>query len=230
MNMVSERRPLLSAADAAERLGVVPSRVRALAKAGRLHGRKVGRHWVFSAPDVDRWASRRKAVGRPLSGAAALGLLFEISGESAGWLDRVARWKVLHSQAATDPDLLVARSAGRADRIERRAHPSDLPRILSEPGVVRSGVSAASDHGIDLLAPGVIEVYVDRRRAGDLIRRYALIPSEEPNVILHAVDVPSAVADRSVMPLGVVVVDLLESGEPRAVAAARRAWGRLRVK
>lgn len=230
MNMVSERRPLLSAADAAERLGVVPSRVRALAKAGQLHGRKVGRQWVFSASDVDRWASRRKAVGRPFSGAAALGLLFEISGESAGWLDRVARWKVLHAQAATDPDLLVARSAGRADRIERRAHPSDLPRILSEPGVVRSGVSAASDHGIDLLAPGVIEVYVDRRRAGDLIRRYPLIPSEEPNVILHAVDVPSAVADRSVMPLGVVVVDLLESGEPRAVAAARRAWGRLRVK
>jgi hypothetical protein len=29
------------------------------------------------------------------------------------------------------------------------------------------------------------------------------------------------------MPLGVVIVDLLDSGEPRAEAAARRAWHRL---
>lgn len=142
----------------------------------------------------------------------------------------MARWKALHTQAASDPDLLVARSAGRADRIERRAHPSDLPRILSEPGVVRSGVSAASDHGIDLLTPGVIEAYVDRRRAEDLIRRYSLVPSDEPNVILHAVNVPRAVIDCEVMPLGVAIVDLLEPGEPRAVAAARRAWKRLRVR
>lgn len=230
MDMVSERDPLLSVDDAAARLGVVRSRVRALAEAGQLHGRKVGRQWVFSASDVERWASRRKAVGRPLSPSASVGLLFELSGQSADWLDRVARWKVLHSQAAGDLDLLVARSARRAARIERRAHPSDLPRILAEPGVVRSGISAANDHGIELVVPGAIEAYVDHARAQDLIRRYSLVPSDEPNVILHAVDVPSALRDRAVMPLGVAIVDLIESGEPRAVAAARRAWRRIRPR
>jgi hypothetical protein len=207
---------------------VAPSRVRALAAAGQLHARKVGRQWVFAATDLDQWADRHHAPGRPLSPAASLGLLFELSGEAAGWLDRVARWKVLHSQAAGDPELLVARSVRRAERIERRAHPSDLPRILAEPGVVRSGLSATSDHGIDLVAPGTIELYVDRGHADDLIARYSLVPSNEPNVILHAVELRAALRDRAVMPLGVAIVDLIESGEPRAVSAARRAWKRLR--
>jgi hypothetical protein len=228
MDMVSERNPLLSSRDAAARLGVVPSRVRGLAESGQLKGRKVGHRWVFAASEVERWAARHKAPGRPLSSSASLGLLFELSGQPANWLDRVSRWKALHSQAAGDPDLLVARSARRADRIERRAHPSDLPRILIEPGVVRSGISAAEDHGIDLLAPGVIEAYVAHRLAKDLDRRYSLVPSDDPNVILHAVDLPRALQGRGVMPLVVAIVDLLESGEPRAVAAARRAWRQLR--
>lgn len=228
MDMISERDPLLSSRDAAARLRVGPSRVRGLAQAGQLKGQKVGYRWVFAASEVDRWANRRKAAGRPLSSSAALGLLFELSSQPANWLGRVARWKALHAQAAGDLDLLVARSARRADRIERRAHPSDLPRILSEPGVVRSGVSAAGDLGIDLVVPGVIEVYIDHRGATTLDRRYSLVPSEDPNVILHVVDRPAALQGREVMPVGVAIVDLMESGEPRAVAAARRAWSQLR--
>jgi len=226
--MVSERHDLVSSLDAAVRLGVAPSRVRALAQAGDLEGYKIGRRWFFSPAQLDRWARRRRVPGRPLSPPAALGLLFELSGEPAIWLDRVRRWKVLHAQAAADLDLLVARTARRAERIERRAHPSDLPRILTESGVVRSGVSALGDHGIELVAPGAVELYLDRWRAEDLIRRYALIPSDEANVILHVVDLLAALRDRVVMPLGVVVVDLLDSGEPRAEAAARRAWQRSR--
>src|SRR3990172_11183578 len=135
--MVSEQTSLMSTADAAERLGVAPSRVRALAGAGRLEGRKVGSQWVFSRDDVERRANRGGVVGRPMSPSAALGLLFELSGEPAGWLDRVSRWKALPSQAAGEADLLVARAARRGERIELRAHPSDLPRIASEPGVLR---------------------------------------------------------------------------------------------
>jgi excisionase family DNA binding protein len=225
--MISEHRGLLSVADAAARLGVVPSRVRALAQGGQLEGYKIGRRWFFSPAHLDRWARRHRIAGRPLSPPAALGLLFEVSGEPAVWLDRVRRWKVVHAQAASDLPTLVARTARRAERIERRAHPSDVPRIAAEPGVVRSGVSAVADHGIGLVAPGVVELYVDRPRAADLLRRYALIPSDEPNVILHVVDLPAALRDRDVMPLGVVIVDLLDSGEPRAEAAARRAWHRL---
>lgn len=227
MNMLSERSPLFSVADVAARLGVRPSRVRALAESGDLRGRKVGRRWVFAPSDVDAFAARPRVVGRPLSPQRALGLLFELSGVPAPWLDREARWKVLHAQAAIHPDLLVARARRRATRLECRAHPSDLPRLLAEQGVVRGGVSAAAELGIDLVAPGVVEVYIDGSCAHGLIKRYSLRASDDPNVILHVADVPQALEDRAIMPLGVAVVDLLESGEPRAVAAARRAWDRL---
>lgn len=92
---------------------------------------------------------------------------------------------------------------------------------------MRSGVSAAAELGIDLVAPGIIEVYIDGACARGLIKRYSLRASDDPNVILHVAVVPQALEDRAVMPLGVAVVDLLESGEPRAAAAARRAWDRL---
>lgn len=183
---------------------------------------------MFEVPDVQQYAERPRAVGRPLSPRNALGLLFELSGEPAAWLDRVARWKVLRAQAAGDPDLLVARARRRARRLECRAHPSDLPRLLAEQGVVRSGVSAAGELAIDLVGPGVVELYANGARVRELVQRYALVPSDDPNVILHVAEVPEALKGRQVMPLGVAVVDLLESGEPRAVAAARRAWGRLR--
>ena len=93
---------------------------------------------------------------------------------------------------------------------------------------MRSGVSAAAELGIDLVAPGFVELYANEPCARELVHRYALKASGDPNVILHVVDVPKALEGREVMPLGVAVVDLLESVEPRAIAAARRAWGRLR--
>lgn len=223
--MVSERpNSLLSVADVASRLGVTASRVRALAESGQLAGEKVGRHWVFSPADVDRWRNRVRAGGRPLAPSAALGLLYELSGERASWLERVARWKVLHSQAASDLALLVPRAARRAERVERRAHPSDLPRLAAEPGVVRGGVSAVRDVGIDLVAPGAVELYLDKKAAERLIRRYSLAPSSEPNVVLHVLDRSEPLDGRDAMPLGVVVVDLIESGDPRAASAARSAW------
>lgn len=91
-----------------------------------------------------------------------------------------------------------------------------------ERGIVRSGVSAVAELGIDLVAPGVAELYADEAGAEGLARQHALKESRDPNVILNVVGVPEALEVRLPMPLGVAVVDLLESGEPRAVAAARR--------
>ena len=88
-------------------------------------------------------------------------------------------------------------------------------------------MSAAAELGIDPIAPGMVELYADKACVRTLVRRYAPKASDDPNVILHIADVPEALAGGAVMPLSVAVVDLLESREPRAVAATRRAWGRL---
>lgn len=60
--------PLLSAADAASLLHLHVKRVQALARAGKLPGRRVGRKWLFDRRDLDRMLGRVDAPGQPLAG------------------------------------------------------------------------------------------------------------------------------------------------------------------
>lgn len=60
--------PLLSAADAASLLHLHVKRVQALARAGKLPGRRVGRKWLFDGRDLDLMLGRVDAPGQPLAG------------------------------------------------------------------------------------------------------------------------------------------------------------------
>src|SRR5450755_1913212 len=84
---------LLSAADAARRLGVHPSRVRALLAAGKLRGFKLGGNWVVEAASIRHRLAGSSAPGRPLEAANAWGALFLASGDLADWLTPDARWR-----------------------------------------------------------------------------------------------------------------------------------------
>jgi excisionase family DNA binding protein len=56
----------ISSAAAAELLELSPSRVRALALAGKLKGFRVGRDWVYERADVMKFKSKeRRGPGRP---------------------------------------------------------------------------------------------------------------------------------------------------------------------
>ncbi|MEQ9324218.1 MAG: helix-turn-helix domain-containing protein [Polyangiaceae bacterium] len=60
----------LDVTQAAERLGVHPSRVRQAAAAGQLPGRKVGRWWMFSPSDVEAFDDARGPRRGPRAGEA----------------------------------------------------------------------------------------------------------------------------------------------------------------
>jgi excisionase family DNA binding protein len=66
--------PLLTTAEAAQRLGVLPRSVTLLCRRGILKGEKRGRDWMIEAEEVERYKAERKPVGRPRHTAlAALG-------------------------------------------------------------------------------------------------------------------------------------------------------------
>jgi hypothetical protein len=120
-------------------------------------------------------------------------------------------------------DLLPA-LVRRGHRLKLRAHASDLVRIEAEPDVVRSGVSAAVEHGLEIVAPGVFEAYVPARRLSQIERRYRLRPSADANVILHVVDGPWPFApNRRAVPRLAAVLDLLDDDDERSRRAAQRA-------
>lgn len=204
-------------------LGVSFQRVRILVSGGELPGRKVAGRWFVDRSAVERRGRDPKLSGRPYSSAHAWGLIALADGEPAPWLapsDRSRLRRHLRERDLEDLHPLLVR---RARRVALRAHPSDVPRIEREPDLVRSGVSAAAEHRLEIVAPGVLEAYVRGGAVERLKRRYHLQPSGDPNVILHVVDGRWPFdPERRVASRLAAVLDLLDDDE-RSRRAARRA-------
>ncbi len=209
--------PGISVSEAAARLGVNPSRVRAIIQRGLLEAEKVGHRWLVDPVSVDRRLRSRMPSGNPLGPEAVWAVLLMKAGKSVDWLSPWGRSRLKKLLREARVDYLVAQLAHRARLRRLRAHPSDLARIAGDPRIVLGGVSAAEAHDLNVSAPGVVEAYVPGRQLPRLLRQYRLQPSGNPNVLLHVVEgrwpfAPSA----RVVPAIVAAMDLLEADDPRS--------------
>lgn len=220
---------LLGVVDAAEELEVSPRRVRQMLASGDLAGQRVGRSWAINLVDVRRL--RRSGVGRPWSAASAWAVL-ELAAGLNPELSAVERSRARRRLADCGLDGLVGRLRARSDRREMYAHPSALRRLASESGVVRGGVSAAAEYGVDLIAGDEAEVYVSASHVAARIDRYVLDEdSGRPNVIVRVVDdeVWPFEDDARVAPWSVTAVDLLDARDERSRRAGLELIGRHEV-
>ncbi len=214
----------LPAADAARSLGLSLQRVRALVAEGALPGQKLAGRWFVDRSAVERRLRDPKLSGRPHSPAHAWGLIALAEGDNPKWLDSSNRSRLRRLLREHDLQDILPSLVRRGRRLELRAHASDLPRIEAEPDVVLSGISAASEHNLEIVAPGVLEAYVPARRLSQLERRYRLKPSADANVILHVVDGTWPFAsDQHVASRLAAVLDLLDHDDERSRRAAQRA-------
>jgi excisionase family DNA binding protein len=227
--MVQESFPvdLLAPSDAAAKLGVSVRRVYDLIASGRLSAQRIGHRLVVERAAVEAWNNVRSPGGQPFSPRRAWGLLLLADGEPAPWLDPVSRSKlraILRDRSLRE---LRSRLERRAEKRAYRSHPSDLPRLAAEPGVMRSGVSASRDVGIDLIASDFLDAYVPAHEFDRLVHRYRLRPSRDSNVILRRLpDLAFGWDSRSVAPLSAIAIDLAEESDPRSQEAADRALQR----
>lgn len=225
--MVEER--ALSVPEAAARLAVTAGRVRTLVASGELNATRVGRILLVEAASVDRRAQLGTLDGRRFSPARAWGLLFLIDGLDASWLDPVSRAKLRHFIARYDLASLRPRLVTRARRHQFRAHPSDLGPIQREPGLMRTGTSAAGDVGLDLMPADEFDAYLTRDRLDVLVDKYKLRESPQPNLTLRST--PALTPDwpmHPVAPASVVAIDLADDVDPRSQEAATRLFERYR--
>jgi len=194
-----------------------PRRVRQMLVDGVLSGERVGRAWVIEAEQPRQIENRGPEVGRPWRSASAWAVLALADGEDPD-LSAVERSRA-RKRLAQGLDQVAGRLAARAKLCRFYAHPSVLDRLVDAPAVVRGGISAAVEHGADLVARDGFEGYV---RAGDvdaLVFKFGLDEQAgRPNVVLRVVDDAvwpfrpgQAAAGRAV-----VAVDLLESDDPRS--------------
>lgn len=209
----------LSSTNAALKLGVSTQRIRALARAGRLDGRKVGGRWLFgSLPGK----GRTTRAGRPLSSASAWALLAELCHVSSRWIQASARSRL--RRRLKDPEWVfeaLLRSEPRSKVMRCRVLPADLPRIRREKGIVPTGLSAVSGE-IDIVAAGVaVDAYVYEKTLRIITGRFRPdMSSRKANLTLRIPSHPW-VLSLSAAPLAVVAADLLASSDSRTARAAR---------
>lgn len=219
----------LSVREAAERLGISPLAVRRHIASGRLDAVKRGRDWWLDALGVERLARQRRGGGRPLSPAMAWAVLLLASGEDATarqvagrdrYWPRAQAWLRDHSLVEHADHL---RSRSRSEQLD--AHPSELPRIRERSDVILTGASAAD--AIGLVGPAsIVEVYAPLGQRDALLAEHVLTPGAGPLLVRWLPDELwphlSGERDRRA-PRAAVLLDLLESDEPRARREAVRA-------
>ena len=213
--------------EASRRLGVDDSRVRQLLRAGSLRGRRVGNSWVVLVDDVARLEKNRIRAGRPLAARRAWAALDLLGSGRAPWLSDSARSQVRSHLARLDepgPEVWLSLLRSRSDVVHALAHPAALKRIADVDGALRAGVSESVHRGFDLVALGdaIPEFYLEASSWPPVAQSLAIRESAEPNLVVRIpsdvwpFDEASAVSDAA------LAADLLESAEPRAVAAGAR--------
>lgn len=218
----------LTVAQVANRLGVSVSRVNKLVSTGDLRSNQLGAITIIREADVERRLSLQPGDGRRLTPPNAWGVLAMASGERAPWLSPDTRYRLRRLLDKHGLPALRARLTERGEPRGFRAHPSTLRAVRNDDALMLTGVTAAAELRLGLLAGETIDAYVAERDLPRIIARHRLRESQDPNVVLRAVS--SSLSSRPpghIAPKAVVALDLLEEEDPRSRQIGRELLGRL---
>jgi len=208
----------LTVAQAAERLKVTPTTVRALIASGELPAKRLGHAWMIPADAVDRRWSRGSRHGRRFVPANAWALLFMAADMPAPWIDRHDRWRL---RRYLDTHRLIDIRAQLVDRGQPRsyrAHPGVMTALRTDPALMLTGPTGASEARLGLVGgAGEVDAYVAAAALAAIVRRHHLHPTREPNVTLRVVpDFGVTWPPARIAPIPAIALDLMDSQEPRA--------------
>jgi hypothetical protein len=143
----------------------------------------------------------------------------QVAGRDRYW-SRAQAWLRNHS-LVEDADRLRSRS--QSERLD--AHASELARIRERSDVIVTGTSAADAVGL-VGAASSVEVYAPVSHRDALVAEHVLMPGGGPVLVRWVLDElwPHLRDERDrCAPRAAVLLDLLESDEPRARREAMRA-------
>ena len=221
--------PGLSVREAAEELGVSPSAVRQLIAQGQVRASRFAGRIVVDPDHLRQVRAAARPAGRPFSVPASWALLRLLADQQPGPLSASRRSQLRRHLRADDPQMLAGRLRRRADLAFYYVHPSLLDDLAAEPGYVLAGRSAAERVGADLAGDGgPFEVYLPPAAA----ERLVLDDAADPEVAVGVANLVVRIVEPGQLPehepglaaAPVVALDLIESGESRAIGAGWRLW------
>lgn len=209
--------------DAARRLSVSPLRVRQLIHGGQLDAVRVGNRWMVDRASVEQRLLIGAPAGRPWSQRVVWAAIDMLDGRRPV-LSASERHRLAGRLGGRDLEALLPKLRHRADEHRFWAHPSALPRLAEDSAVARSGVSASGEYGADIIAVGAFEGYVAEADLEVVAARHGLRRDGRgmPNVVLRSVQARVPAKWGGVAPAPAVVLDLLESDDPRSRRAGRQ--------
>jgi len=211
---------LLPVIDAANQLGVRPSRVRALIASGALDAEKLGGVWLVDSASVAGRRREKALAGRPIAPRNAWALLLEASGNEIPLeFGAPARWRIDQALKIYGLDGLRSRLARRAQLSSHWALPGELRGLRERDDVVLGGASAAASYDLGIVGSDAVDIYIRDGIADRIRREHALQPisSADSNVILRLVpDDAWLLEGCRVAPLAAVALDLWAYPDPRA--------------
>lgn len=223
-------RDVVTTREAAQQLGVHPSRVRALIAAGTLTATRAGDQWLVDVNSLDRHAdllaagaSGRAFAPRIAWAAAALcdGLTDRLSPAERYRL----RSRLIHAgDTGGDMAAMVSRWLSRRSRAVHRYRASerDVADVLGAGGVMATGISTADIYGFGLSSGSAADAYVDEAARRRLEEQFMLIDSERGNLTLRVLDAKMAAPRTPVAPRLIAGVDLVEDTDARTRAAGAK--------
>lgn len=212
--------------EAASILGLSPGRVRALVAQGQLSASKLGGRWLVERAAVEARKRQEVSDGRPFAPHNAWVLLLLASDESVEGVDPSVRSRLRRALRLESLEKLGPRLFRRAEIRFLDAHPGEIAHLLEDPELVRSGVSAAAEHGLDLVSGQEADGYLRADALEKFASSHALSPAGSAgNVRLRLVPGESwrFLAGRPVAPLAAVALDLSEDPDSRSARAGHKA-------
>ena len=212
----------ISVREFAIRKKISERRVLQLIGQGDLKARRLSSQWLIDAAEL----SRRPNSSRPMSPKMSKAFLEIMShmknqdsldpSEKSRLKSRFKKMKLDH-----DPVLLLNSWLRRRAEIQNyKINLVDLRNLASDLDVIPSGVS---DSRSGISSQDFFEGYVLKKDLGKLKRKYFLVASEQPNVILRIVDyeLPRPI------PIGYVIADLAEHNSAREQSQAESLIGKV---
>lgn len=217
---------LVTVPGAARILDLNPSRVRAMAVRGQLGAVKLGDRWVLDRTAVEARHRIGGHVGRPFEPHNAWALLLLASGKEVHGVGPSVRSRLRRALSVEGLEKVAPRLVRRAETLHFDGHPGELRYLGEDPSFLQTGISAAGEHGLDLVAGQEADGYVPASRLEQLVADHALsvVGTAPGNVRVRVVPDKAwhHLVDVEIAPLAAVAIDLAEDPDPRSAAAGRR--------
>jgi hypothetical protein len=196
-----------------------------MASRGQLPAAKIADRWLIERRVVEQRKKQGALSGRRFTPRNAWAVLMLASGEDAPELDPSVRSRLKKALALEGLGALAPRLRDRAGVSSYKAHPGEIPYVLEDEALMRSGISAAGPLQVGLLAGRVADGYLAQSQLQSFISEHALSSVEaDGNVRLRVVpdDLWPSISSRAVAPPPAVALDLADELDPRSQAAGKK--------